>query len=401
MACVRVVASRKRSYCVEVCEGLSNNGVRGLIDAIGSRRCLFVTTPTVARLYANGIVKRLLDSGADLSVIVVECSEQSKVLSEVEKLCQQCFRARLDRGSVLIGCGGGVCTDLVTMAASLTRRGLNHIRVPTTLVGLIDAGIGVKGAVNLPDKKSALGCFHAPEHVLMDPAFLRTLPKKLISDGLAEAIKVAIVKDLGLFEFIERYVLELLEFPATDEMGKMPELVWRTAVRLLEELKPNLYEDKTYRRLMDFGHTFSPLIESESGFGISHGMAVSIDMAVSAAIAFEMGLVSAEQRDRILKLLVDAGLPIYCPLLTTESGCRALTEMETHRGGHPNLVLPSGIGRAIFISETDQVAPKVLRQALDFLWRENCRSAFSVPVLSPAKPPATVLTRTGLPQGCR
>src|SRR5215469_12747983 len=96
MACVRVVASRKRSYCVEVCEGLSNNGVRGLIDAIGSRRCLFVTTPTVARLYANGIVKRLLDSGADLSVIVVECSEQSKVLSEVEKLCQQCFRARLD-----------------------------------------------------------------------------------------------------------------------------------------------------------------------------------------------------------------------------------------------------------------------------------------------------------------
>jgi len=394
--CRNVVASRERSYRVGVCEGLSNNSVLELIDAIGSRRCLFVTTPTVARLYANGIAKRLLESGTDVSMVVVECSEQSKILSEVEKLCQECFRAGLDRRSVLIGCGGGVCTDLVTMAASLTRRGLNHIRIPTTLIGLIDAGIGIKGAVNLPDKKSALGCFHPPEQVLLDPAFLRTLPKKLISSGLAEAIKVAIVMDLGLFEFIERCLLELFEFSSTAEVGKMTELVWRTALRVLEELEPNLYEHKTYRRLMDFGHSFSPLIESESGFRISHGMAVSIDIAVSTGIAFELGLVSAVQRDRILRLLVDAGLPIYCPLLTTESGCRALTEMEAHRGGHPNLVLPSGIGSAVFISEKDQVAPNVLGRALDFLRRGKSSSRFfgSRPLARRVR--ATAGTRIGL-----
>src|SRR6267143_1709101 len=137
------------------------------------------------------------------------------------------------------------------MAAAITRRGLSYVRIPTTLIGLIDAGIGIKGAVNLPGKKSALGCFYPPEHVLLDPAFVRTLPKSLISDGLAESIKVAMVMDLGLFEFIERYSREFLESSSTGEIGKMTELVRRSAVRLLEQLEANLYEDKTYRRLLD------------------------------------------------------------------------------------------------------------------------------------------------------
>jgi 2-epi-5-epi-valiolone synthase len=393
-----VVAGRECCYRVAVCEGLSDNNLSELVDAIGSRRCLLVTTPTVARLYASGIAKRLFASGFDVRIVVVECSERSKILSEVEKLCRECFLAGLDRKSVLIGCGGGVCTDLVTVASSLTRRGLNHIRIPTTLIGLIDAGIGIKGAVNLPGKKSGLGCFHPPDQVLLDPSFLRTLPKGLISSGLAEAIKVAIVMDLGLFEFIERYLLELLQFRSAADVGKMTELVWRTATRVLEELEPNLYEDKTYRRLMDFGHTFSPLIESESGFRVSHGMAVSIDIAVSTGIAFELGLVSAVERDRILRLLLDAGLPIHCPMLTIESGRRALTEMEAHRGGHLNLVLPSGIGSAIFVSEKDQLAPKVLGAALDFLRQQNHSSSFFGPVFSPVEPAATLATHNQLPQ---
>jgi 2-epi-5-epi-valiolone synthase len=387
--CRNVTANRERSYRVGISAGISNGSVTELIEAIGSRKSLLVTTPTVAQLYANGIVKRLLESGADVSMVVVACSEELKILFEVEKLCQECFRAGLDRRSVLIGCGGGVCTDLVTMAASLTRRGLNYIRIPTTLIGLIDAGVGIKGAVNLPHKKSALGCFYPPENVLLDPGFLRTLPKNLISDGLAEAIKVAIVMDIGLFEFIERYGREFVVFPHAAEIGRMAELVWRSVVRLLEELEPNLYEDKTYRRLLDFGHTFSPLIESESGFRITHGMAVSIDIAVSTEIAFEMGLVAARDRDRILKLLVNAGLPIYSPLLTTENGCRALAEMEAHRGGHLNLVVPSGIGSAVFVGDKGCLPTEALHCALDFLRRESQCPAVVIPVAASAEPFAT------------
>ena len=89
-----------------------------------------VTTPTVARLYANQMAGRLIEAGVDLSMVILDCTEQSKNLAEVEKLCQACFAAGLDRRSLLIGCGGGVCNDLVTMAASLTRRGLSFLKTP-------------------------------------------------------------------------------------------------------------------------------------------------------------------------------------------------------------------------------------------------------------------------------
>jgi len=383
---MNVAASRDRSYRVAICEGLVYGTVSDLLDAIASRKSLLVTTPTVARLYAGDITSRLLASGADMNMVVLECREQSKSMAEVEKLCEQCFRAGLDRTSMLIGLGGGVCTDLVTMAASLTRRGLSYIRIPTTLIGLIDAGIGIKGAVNLPGKKSALGCFYPPERVMLDPEFLRTLPAGLISDGLAEAIKVAMVLDLDLFELIEQHSRQLLGFAAIMERGTLTNLVWRSAVRLLEELQPNLFEDQTYRRLLDFGHTFSPRIESESGFRIRHGMAVSIDIATSTAIAFELGMVSSAERDRVLDLLVNAGLPIYSALLTTEIAGMALSEMEAHRGGHLNLVVPNGIGSATFVSDRHRLPPQIVSRALDFLKRESRAPAVSSPIASTVEP---------------
>jgi 3-dehydroquinate synthase len=248
-----------------------------------------VTTPTVARLYSCTIAQRLRDSGVDVNLSILGCTERLKKLLDVEKLCRECFRIGLDRRSVLISCGGGVCSNMVTMAASLTRRGLSYIRIPSTLIGLIDAGVGIKVAVNLPGKKSGLGCFHPPEHVLLDPTFLQTLPKKFISDGLAEAIKVAVVLDADLFGFIERHCKGLLDLSSIVETEKMNELVWRCVLHMLQELEPNLYEDKTYCRLLDFGHTFSPLVESESKFSISHGAAVAIDIGTSTTIAFELG----------------------------------------------------------------------------------------------------------------
>ena len=366
-----VVADCARSYSVSLCPGLASGNVNYLAKTIGRRKSLLITTPTVAALYANQMMRGLLQQGTDVTMVIVPCSEESKTLSEVEKLCDQSLRASLDRTSILIGCGGGVCTDLVTMAASLTRRGLNYIRIPTTLIGLIDASIGIKGAVNLPSKKSAVGCFHPPEHVFLDPTFLRTLPKCRVAEGLAEVIKVAIVVDSGLFELTERYSCDLLERIVTMEAERLTELVWRSAIRLLDELEPNIYEDKTYCRLLDFGHTFSPLIESESSFRISHGLAVSIDIAVSTALAFELGLLARTDRDRILILLRNVGLPIFAPLLTEEVALRSLVAMETHRGGHLNLVLPERVGSAVFVVERARISADIMRRALDFLEREG------------------------------
>lgn len=380
--CRLVSANRERSYLVRLAPGISAGNVAELVQAIDGRKSLLVTTPTVARLYANDIAKRLIQSGVDVSMVILECAEQSKTLVEVERLCQECFRVGLDRRSLLIGCGGGVCTDLVTMAAALMRRGLSYVRIPTTLIGLIDAGIGIKGAVNLPNKKSAMGIFCPPEHVFLDPAFLKTLPRELVSDGLAEAIKVAVALDTGLFAFLEQFSCELLRSTAAADMSKLAELVWHSALRLLEELETNLYEDKTYRRVLDFGHTFSPLIESVSDFQVSHGSAVAIDIALSSAVALELDLLSLENRNRILGSLRNAGLPIYSPLLTAENCVKALEEIEAHRGGHLNLVVPSGIGSAVFVTEKRSLPLSLLRRALRFLEQEAYGRPFSVPISS-------------------
>jgi 3-dehydroquinate synthetase len=380
--CRLVSANCERSYLVRLAPGISAGNVAKLFQAIDGRKSLLVTTQSVARIYANEIAKKLIESGVDVSMVILKCSEQSKTLVEVEKLCQECFRAGLDRRSLLIGCGGGVCTDLVTMAAALTRRGLSYVKIPTTLIGLIDAGIGIKGAVNLPNKKSAMGIFCPPEHVLLDPAFLKTLPRKLISDGLAEAIKVGVAFDPILFAFLEQFSNGLLKSIATADMSKLTELVWRSSLRLLEDLETNLYEDKTYKRVLDFGHTFSPLVESMSDFQVSHGAAVAVDIALSSALAFELDLLSLEDRNRILQSLRDAGLPIYSPLLTAGNCVKALEEIEAHRGGHLNLVVPSGIGRTLFITEKQRLPLPVLQRALRFLDQEAHGFPFVGPVSS-------------------
>jgi len=380
--CRLVSANRERSYCVRLAPGISAGGVSELIRAVDGRKSLLVTTPTVARLYADRITKRMIEFGADVSLVILQCAEGSKTLAQVERLCQECFRVGMDRKSLLIGCGGGVCTDLVTMAAALTRRGLSHLRIPTTLIGLIDAGIGIKGAVNLPDKKSAMGIFYPPEQVLLDPSFLTTLPRELISDGLAEAIKIAVAIDPILFEFLEQFSGELLKYSSTADVNKLKELVWRSTLRLLEELEANLYEDKTYRRVLDFGHSFSPLVESLSHFHVSHGVAVAIDIALSCAVAFEMDLLSLEDRNRILRSLRNAGLPIYSSLLTAGNCVRALDEIEAHRGGCLNLVVPSGIGRTLFIAERRRLPLSILERALRFLDREAHAHPFVGPVSS-------------------
>ena len=291
----------------------------------------------------------------------------------------------LDRKGLLIGIGGGVCLDIVTVAASWIRRGVGHIRVPTTLIGQIDAGIGIKGAVNFGGKKNYLGCFYAPETVLVTPSFLSTLTRNHISEGFAEIIKIALVRDAWLFELVEKLGPELLlsKFSECQHGGK--EVLWRSILGMLSELEPNIYEDQSYERLVDFGHTFSPGLEAASSFEITHGEAVSVDIAVSTVLSTRIGLLSADLRDRILSLLITLELPVWTDLLTAERCEHGLRDCALHRGGRPNLVLPTAIGQAVFVKESGAVSLH-LEQSLQFLNELNCRmGGQNVPVCE-AKP---------------
>lgn len=360
----QVRAPREREYDVSLVRDLLDSGGRSLAERVDGKRTLIVTTPTVARLYAKPIRTMLDEHGAAVSMMVLRCDETSKSSDQVVRVCDRAIEIDLDRTGMLLGIGGGVCTDIVTVAASWIRRGIDYIRIPTTLVGQVDAGIGIKGGVNFGGKKNYIGSFYPPSAVITDVGFLATLPRRHIRYGLAEILKVALLSDPRLLELIEEHWCGMPPDRLDLPRRIVTETVWRSIVGLLDEMEPNLHEDQTHERLADFGHTFSPALEAASGFELHHGEAVAIDMALSAALSARMGLLGSRDQERILGVLVSLGLPVSHPRLDIELCCESLQEAALHRGGNPNLVLPTAIGRSTIVRRLDQIDRADLEAAL-------------------------------------
>jgi 3-dehydroquinate synthetase len=354
--------TRQRSFDITFARGLASGDGSALAAAITDRRVVAVSTPTVDKLYGDTLRRMLGAHCAEHRYTVLRLDERRKQLPVVQRLCQLAAEFRLDRRGAFVALGGGICSDVVTMAASMVRRGVDHIRIPTTLIGQIDAGIGIKGAVNLAGQKSFTGVFHAPAAVLIDPAFLATLPAARIRQGLSEILKMALIRDAELFELVETHVRTLLA-KRFQEPGAAVSIVSRAISLMVEELARNPYEDQTFERLVDMGHTFSPQLEARSGFRITHGEAVAVDMALSCVIAVELGLMSNHAARRFIALLERVGLPVSSPLLSAELCREAMACATAHRGGSLNLVLPCAIGHATFV-DNDALAHGVLERAL-------------------------------------
>jgi len=369
----RLTTTLSSSYEVMLSENLLDpKSTLPLPSALAPRAALLVTTPTVMKLYGHRASETFRRAGFSLDTLVLPCHEWTKTPTQVMRVCRAALRNRLDRSAALIALGGGVCMDIVTVAASSIRRGIGCIRIPTTLIGQIDAGLGAKGAVNFLGHKSYIGCFYPPEFTLLDPATLRTLSRRHLRSGLAEMIKIALVRDERLFRLVEadapQFVASGFQRPRANSL----EALWRAATAMLDELEPNLYENVTHKRFVDMGHTFSPLIESASGFEISHGEAVGVDIALSAVLASLMGWLAEADCLRIIFALAGSGLPIHSPLLTRRLCLDALAEAQRHRR---HLVLPKRIGQAAFVEDADSCSTAMLDSALD--WLESLGSDLS------------------------
>jgi 3-dehydroquinate synthase len=309
-----------------------------------------------------------------ISFLVLECSETRKSMDQVLAVCERAMEDRLARRSQMLCVGGGVASDVVGLAATLFRRGIPHINVPTTLIGMIDAGIGVKNAVNFGGCKSLLGTFSAPEVSLIDPSFLATLPRRHLQCGLAEMIKIAVMCSAELFALIEARADRLLEEDVGMPLHLAEELIELTVEWTLKELELNLFErserfDDTYARKLDFGHTFSPHIEVASQHRVLHGEAVAIDIAVSTELAHSLGILDEPSRARVLDVLRRVGLPVYATGMDPAAMHASLKSVIRHRDGHLNLALPTGIGGATFLRALSDVSPVLL----DEVWQRLSR----------------------------
>lgn len=249
------------------------------------------------------------------------------------------------------------------------------IRVPTTVLAQNDAGVGVKNGIDHRGMKNFAGTFAPPFAVLVDSRFLETLPEKYWTGGIAEAFKVAIIKDAGFFDFLCRNSGKLNK---KDETA-INTLVKRCAVLHLDHIRNNgdPFEFGSARPL-DFGHWSAHKLEVLSGYEIGHGQAVSIGIAMDSYYAAEIGLITKSERDTIVDALDKTGLPVWSDFLekrTAEGGLEileGLREFQEHLGGELNITLPDGIGQKVEIHEMDQ---DIIKAAICYLKQRDTKGA--------------------------
>jgi 2-epi-5-epi-valiolone synthase len=351
-------------YRITIIDSLFDPDNFCLAQAIGNHRVLAITTPTVYRLYGKRLIQQAHIQGLDLICEVMELNESKKTLDSVEKICKMTHEHGLGRSDILIAFGGGACSDTVGMAASLIRRGIRYLRIPTTLIGQVDAGIGLKGGVNFQGYKNYLGCFYPPSEVLIDPGLLVTLNRPFLSQGFAEIIKIALICDEELFGYIQLHGSRLLYSGFSQPANESSVIIKRSIKLMLEQLAENPFENRVSERLVDMGHTFSPYLEVASAFSITHGEAVAIDMALTSLISVELGLLTEYDALAIINLLLELGLPIWSPLMTRNLCDSAIKGMVLHRRGELNLVVLKTIGQPLFVKNSYEIEGRLLDRAL-------------------------------------
>lgn len=293
---------------------------------------------------------------------VVKSGEEHKTIDQYFRIAGELEKFPIHRrDEPIIAIGGGVLTDVAAFVAGTYRRGVPHLKVPTTLMGYVDASIGIKNGINFNEHKNRLGGFEPPTKVFLDREFLRTLPKRHLLNGVAEIIKIAIIKDADLFEKLESCGRGCVESSFQDTESK--EMLDIAITDMLEELEPNLYEEELARKV-DFGHTFSYGLETHHEMHLLHGEAVLLDILLSCQIALFRGLLSDTDVDRIMTLVNGLGFDNKVELLDTKVLWDSLNERVYHRNGLQRVPLPKKIGNCVFVNDIQKSEIDAARVAL-------------------------------------
>ncbi|MBW4436122.1 MAG: 3-dehydroquinate synthase [Pleurocapsa minor GSE-CHR-MK-17-07R] len=310
-------------------------------------RVAVVANETVGPLYGETIARALPNA----TLITIPDGEQYKTLATVEKLYGDFVAAGLDRSSTVIALGGGVTGDTVGFAAASYMRGVRLIQWPTSLLAIVDSSVGAKVGVDLPQGKNLVGAFKQPEHVLIDPTVLPTLPERELRCGMAEAIKHGLIADSGLVEEIialhspphwldDRMMNSASYFEAL--AGLLPRMI-QVKINVVQE---DPYE-KGIRAHLNLGHTFAHAIERVSGYAWPHGEAVGVGLIAAALLSLRVGLCSTETIDTVRTALRAVALPMTTRGMDPDAIYQAMATDKKWQAGKSRFVLLKGVGKPV------------------------------------------------------
>ncbi|QCB50063.1 sedoheptulose 7-phosphate cyclase [Rhodococcus sp. PAMC28707] len=347
----------KIEYDLLYVDGVFSVGNTELADSYRQYgRALMVVDEVVYSIYGEQIRAYFQHHDIALTVLPVKIAETAKSLETFEQIVGEFDRFGLVRTEPVLVVGGGLTTDVAGYACASYRRNTPYIRIPTTLIGLIDASVSIKVAVNFGKHKNRLGAYHASQKVLLDFSFLRSLPEDQVRNGMAELIKISVVGNSAIFDMLDEHGPELLRtrfghLDGTAELRAVADSLTYQAIDTMLELEaPNLHEIEL-DRVIAFGHTWSPTLELTPPAPFFHGHAINIDMALSTTLAEQRGHITSEERDRVLWTMSRLGLALDSDYLTSELLSEATSSILKTRDGILRAAVPDPIGACRFLND--------------------------------------------------
>ena len=337
-----MVSLGERSYPITIAAGLFSDSA-SYWPLTAHQSVMVVTNETIAPLYLQSVLAQLSSLGINADAVVLPDGEQYKSLSVLDTVFTALLEKPHGRDTTLIALGGGVIGDMTGFAAASYQRGVRFIQMPTTLLSQVDSSVGGKTAVNHPLGKNMIGAFYQPTSVVIDLDCLATLPARELSSGLAEVIKYGVILDYAFFEWLEENI---------DALRRLDQKALAYCIRRCCELKAEIVaadeREQGNRALLNLGHTFGHAIEAHMGYGNwLHGEAVAAGMVMAARTAEKLGTFSASLTERLITLLLRAGLPVSGPQqMLAEDYLPHMMRDKKVLSGELRLVLPTDLGKA-------------------------------------------------------
>jgi 3-dehydroquinate synthase len=350
------VALGKRAYDVLIGPGLLAKAPLLIDRRIGARCCAVVTDKNVAAWHLDPLEAGLKALGQYAGSVVLEPGEATKSFREVGPLCERLLEMGLERGDLVVALGGGVIGDLAGFAASILRRGVRYVQIPTTLLAQVDSSVGGKTGINTPQGKNLIGTFHQPSLVLADTTVLTTLPARELRSGYAEVAKYGLLGDAAFFDWLEENWHLILDHDA----ATLTRAIERS-VQMKAEIVARDETEAGERAILNFGHTFAHALEAWTGYSerLLHGEAVAVGVCLAFRLSEQLRLCPPTTAARVSTHFEAVGLPRGVSDIPGGEKAdamelvRLMGQDKKVRAGRLTLILARGIGQAFATSEVD------------------------------------------------
>jgi 3-dehydroquinate synthase len=351
------VALGERAYDILIGDRLLDTAGETLKAMFPGRRFGIVTDTEVARAQLQRLIDSLDAAGLQHATITVPSGETTKSFAWLEDVVDGILAAKLERGDLVIALGGGVIGDLAGFAASIARRGMDFVQMPTSLLAQVDSSVGGKTGINSPHGKNLVGAFHQPKLVLADLSTLDTLPPRQFASGYAEVVKYGLIDDEEFYFWLEQHQSEIFAGGPARAEAIARACIAKARFVLADEKETGV------RALLNLGHTFGHALEKATGYSdrLLHGEGVAIGMLLAHGFSARLGLAPSQDTGRIAQHLKKSGLPttlaeIPGELPPTEVLMAAIAQDKKVSRGALTFILTRGIGKSFIEKNVDGAA---------------------------------------------